>query len=40
MRLDKYNAYLAKETLEYRDGKSYVSTAREVAEREENQKGA
>ena len=38
MRLDKCNAYTAKETLGYRGRKSYVSAAREAAKREEKQR--
>ena len=34
MRLDKYDAYTAKETLGYRGRKSYVSVARGAAKRE------
>ena len=38
MRLDKCNAYTAKETLGYRERKSYMSAARVAAKREEKQR--
>ena len=37
MRVDKWDAYTAKETLSYRGRKSYVSAARAAAKREEKQ---
>ena len=39
MRLDKCDAYTAKETLCYRGRKSYVSAARAAAKREKKQRG-
>ena len=38
MRLDKFNAYAAKETLGYRGRKSYMAVAEGAAKREEKQR--